>query len=98
MVIQVIGQSFDVGEALTEHVKSTLEKKMQKYNQEIISANVIFSQAPHKKVLNSIKIQLKIGDFFTKSEEDDAYLSFNSSMNDIETQILKNLEKIKSHK
>ena len=28
MVIQVIGQSFDVGESLTEHVKSTIEKKI----------------------------------------------------------------------
>lgn len=98
MVIQVIGQSFDVGESLTEHVKSVIEKKMGKYNQEILSSSVVFSQAPHKKVISSIKIETKLCDLFAKSEEDDAYLAFNSAMEDVETQLLKHLEKLKSHK
>ncbi len=98
MVVQVIGQNFDVGESLTERVKSVLESKMEKYNQKLISANVIFTQAPHKKVSSSIKIQLKGLDLFAKSEEDDAYLAFNSAVDDIETQLVKNLEKFKSHK
>ena len=33
MTIQVIGQSFDVGQSLTDHVKSVIEKKISKYNQ-----------------------------------------------------------------
>ncbi len=98
MVIQVIGQSFDVGESLTEHVKSTIEKKISKYNQELIGANVVFTQAPHKKVNTSIKLQLKGLDLFAKSDDDDAYLAFNSAMADVETQLLKNMEKVKSHK
>ncbi len=98
MVIQVIGQSFDVGESLTDHVKSVIEKKMEKYNQEIISSNIVFSQAPHKKVMASVKIQTKVCDLFAKSEDNDAYLAFNSAMEDVETQLLKNLEKVKSHK
>ena len=32
MTIQVIGQNFDIGESLTEHVKSTISKKIEKYN------------------------------------------------------------------
>lgn len=98
MVIQVIGQSFDVGESLTEHVKSVIEKKMNKYNQEVLSSNVVFAQAPHKKIMASIKIETKLCDLFAKSEDNDAYLAFNSAMDDVETQLLKNLEKVKSHK
>ena len=98
MVIQVIGQSFDVGESLTEKVKSTIEKKIFKYNQELIGANVVFAQAPHKKVNASVKLQLKGLNLFAKSDDDDAYLAFGSAITDVETQLLKNMEKEKSHK
>ena len=98
MTIQVIGQSFDVGQSLTDHVKSVIEKKVSKYNQELIGANVVFTQSPHKKVNTSVKLQLKGLDLFAKSDDNDAYLAFNSAMTDVETQLLKNIEKIKSHK
>lgn len=98
MTIQVIGQNFEVGESLTNHVKETISKKMEKYNQELISANITFCEAPHKKVQSSVKIELKFGNFFAKSEEDDAYTAFNNAFADTEKQITKELEKLKSHK
>ncbi len=97
MTIQVIGQSFDVGESLTDHVKDLLDRKTGKYNQELISANVVFSEAPHKKVSVSVHIHLKIKEFMAKSEGIDAYSVFNHAMEDIETQLTKTLEKTKSH-
>ena len=98
MTIQVIGQNFEVGESLTNHVKTTISKKIEKYNQELISANVIFGEAPHKKVQSSVKVELKFANFFAKSEADDAYASFNDTFADVEKQITKELEKLKSHK
>ena len=64
----------------------------------VLSSNVVFAQAPHKKIMASIKIETKLCDLFAKSEDNDAYLAFNSAMEDVETQLLKNLEKVKSHK
>jgi len=98
MTVQVIGQGFDVGESLTEHVKTTLDKKFSKYNQEVIGANVVFNQAPHKKVNAAIKLQIKGMDLFAKSDNDDAYSAFNSAMADIESQFTKNMEKLRSYK
>ena len=89
MVIQVIGQSFDVGEALTEHVKTTLDKKFSKFNQEVIGASVVFAQAPHKKVSATIKLQVKGPDLFAKSEGSDAYTAFATTLSEIETQFKK---------
>ncbi len=98
MTIQVIGQNFDIGESLTEHVKSTISKKIEKYNQNLISANITFTDAPHKKVQASVKLELKLADFFAKAEADDAYTAFNNAFADTEKQITKELEKVKSHK
>ena len=98
MTIQVIGQNFEVGESLTEHVKTTISKKIEKYNQNLISANVTFTDAPHKKVQATVKAELKLADFFAKSEGDDAYTAFNSAFADVEKQITRELEKVKSRK
>ncbi|MBD5399000.1 ribosome-associated translation inhibitor RaiA [bacterium] len=98
MTIQVIGQNFEVGESLTEHVKSTISKKIEKYNQNLISANITFTEAPHKKVKSSVKVELKLSDFFATAEENDAYSAFNSAFVDVEKQITRELEKMKSHK
>lgn len=98
MTIQVIGQNFDVGESLTEHVKTAISKKIDKYNQTLISANVIFTDAPHKKVKASVKMELKLSNFFASSEAGDAYEAFNEALADAEKQITRELEKVKSHK
>ena len=98
MIIQVIGHSFDVGESLTEYVKSSIQKKVEKYNLDIISMNVVFSSAPHKKVSASIRAQIKGSEIFAKAEDDDAYLAFNAGIADVETQIIKISEKEKFHK
>ncbi len=98
MTIQVIGQNFEVGESLTEYVKSTISKKIEKYNQILISANITFTDAPHKKVQAAVKVELKLSDFFAKSEGGDAYAAFNDAFADVEKQITRELEKVKSRK
>ncbi|MBD5405810.1 ribosome-associated translation inhibitor RaiA [bacterium] len=98
MTIQVIGQNFEVGESLTEHVKSTISKKIEKYNQNLISANITFTEAPHKKVKSSVKLELKLSDFFATAEAEDAYSAFNNAFADTEKQITRELEKVKSRK
>lgn len=97
MTIQVIGQSFDVGEALTGHVKDCLMQKIEKHNQELLSAKVVFTDAPHKKVLASIQAHIKIKELSAKAEGDDAYQAFNHAMNEITTQMIKAVEKISDH-
>ena len=98
MVLQVIGQSFDVGESLTNHVRETVEKKFAKYNVEVIGGNVTFSDAPHKKVSASVNMQIKGNDVFAKSEGDDAYGAFANAFADVEKQILKIMDKERNNK
>lgn len=98
MVLQVIGQSFDVGEALTQHVRETMEKKFAKYNVEVIGGNVTFSAVPHKKVSASVNVQIKGNDVFAKSEGDDAYLAFANALGDVEKQVLKIVDKERNNK
>jgi len=93
MVLQVIGQSFDVGESLTQHVRETVEKKFTKYNVEVIGGNVTFSAAPHKKVGASVNLQIKGKEVFAKSEGDDAYVAFADALADVEKQVLKLIDK-----
>ena len=98
MVLQVIGQSFDVGESLTQHVRETVAKKFTKYNVDVIGGNVTFSAVPHKKVGASVNLQIKGNELFAKSEGDDAYSAFANALGDVEKQALKIIDKERNNK
>jgi ribosomal subunit interface protein len=93
MAVQVIGRGFEVGETLTAHVEEAVASGIGRYGADLISSNVVFSRAPHGKILASVMVQVPGHEFFAKIEGADAHSAFNGALDDVQKQLLKELKK-----
>lgn len=96
MPVQVEGQGIDIGESLAIHARESVAKSGSKYGIDIIASNVVFSPSPHKKVSASVMIKVKGRELFAKKDGADAYRAFEAALSDVERQLLKEKEKLRT--
>ena len=97
--VNITARHFKAHETLLEYVKAEIET-LEKYNEEILHADVILS---FEKAVNSVKnceIILKLNDRMLTSKEstDDFTKSIDKAINKLESQIMKIKNKQKAEK
>lgn len=99
MQIQVSGKKMDVGEALTTHVRDRLEKGVNKYFEQAVTAGVVFCKEAHL-IRADIHVNEGTGNGVTvkgSAEEADAYVAFDSAAARIEKQLRRYKRKLRNH-
>jgi ribosomal subunit interface protein len=92
MNILITGKQIDIGDALKEHIETSIHKMVEKYFGDIIEAHVYISRANISKDHFQFHTELSFEIFahFTiqaKMEDYDAYRSFNLAMDRLESRI-----------
>ena len=97
MDIQVNGKQFDVGEALTGHVRDRLTEKVQKHFDRAVEANVTFSREAHFiRVDCSVHAGHHI-DMQSHGEAEDPYASFDRALERIEKRLRRYKSRLVNH-
>jgi len=102
MQISVSGKQVDVGEALQTHVKESLSKVIQKYFENTVSAEVVFSVPSHKH-LDHFRADILInqggyiGVVKSNSSGDTAYFAFDGALEKMAHRLSKYNSKMKDH-
>jgi len=93
MNVQITSRKFRAKESLKTDIKERL-KSLEKYNADILDANVILSYTHLKDSIKMVEINLNIpGKILTAKEEDDEY---SKALIKVLTKLERQLKKIKS--
>ena len=92
MEILITGKQVDIGDALKNHIETSVQNLVEKYFGSIIEAHVYISKANISKDHFQFHTELSFEIFghFTlqaHTEDHDAYRSFNSAMDKLESRI-----------
>ena len=97
MEIKVSGIHFDVGDALREHVETSLPGSASKYSENPINGSATFSKTKHE-VKCDCTIHLSTGMVAqSKGRGDDAYHAFDKACDHLETQLRRYKRRLKDH-
>lgn len=97
MRYQISGQQINIGDALQEHVKTTLDDVVAKYAQRPTDISVIFSKSGHEHVCE-ITIHLSTGlNATAKARDNEIYASFENSSDKLEKQLRRYKRRLKNH-
>ena len=97
MKVRVSGKQIEIGEALPEHVRASLEAAIGKYFDGGVDANVVFS---HEGVFfrADCSAHLDSGAIVkAQGEGEDAYRAFDVALEHLEKQVRRYMRKLKSH-
>jgi ribosomal subunit interface protein len=97
MDIQVSGRQFDVGEALTDHVKDRLAEGVQKYFEKAVESTVTFSREGH---LVRTDCSVHAGHSIVMQSHgsaEDPYASFDQSLARIEKRLRRYKSRLVDH-
>lgn len=97
MQIQVHGHQIDVGDALREHIETSLSSSVEKFIDRPFDANVYIS-----KQRNTFHVQcsVHVGAGITvqsHANSDEPYVAFDSAVERLETQLRRNKRRLKNH-
>lgn len=99
MQVRIDGKQMDVGEALTKHVEEKIKDRVTKYFANAVEVHITFEKNPHKKVECDITVH-PVKDVVLRAEKEsgeDAYQSFETALNKIETQLRRAHERLKGY-
>ena len=100
MDIKVSGSNMSAGTALTEHVEEHLEKKVKKYFENAVNADVHFSKEKSSFCVKIIVNEGVKGGIDIKSDAtgEDVYGAFNEATEKVAKQLRRYKRKIKNHR
>ena len=97
MRYQITGKQIDIGTALQEHVKTTLEEVIEKYAKHPTDATVIFSKSAGEYVCEAI-VHLSTGlTTQAKAHSHDIYAAFETTADKMEKQLRRYKRRLKNH-
>jgi len=93
MNVQITSRKFRAKESLKSDIKARLET-LEKYNADILDANVILSYTHLKDSIKMVEVNLNVpGKVFTAKEEDDEY---SKALTKVISKLERQLKKLKS--
>ena len=97
MLYKISGRHLDIGEALSEHVETTLGAAISKYAERPTEAKVTFSQDAHELACE-VTVHLSTGlTAHAKSRASEIYASFDSCCEKMEKQLRRYKRRLKNH-
>lgn len=97
MRYQISGKQFDVGDALTSHVKEEFEGTFEKYQQRPTDATVVFSRNAHELVCDAT-IHLSTGlTAQAQGKADEVYAAFDQCRERLDKQLRRYKRRLKDH-
>jgi ribosomal subunit interface protein len=99
MKISVSGKKMDVGQALSDHVKTTMNAIVGKYFDRAIDANVVFGKEAHM-IFSDIHVNEGTGTgviIKAQGREGDAYAAFDRAAERVEKQLRRYKRRLKNH-
>ncbi|QPM91399.1 ribosome hibernation-promoting factor, HPF/YfiA family [Pseudooceanicola algae] len=97
MLYQIAGKQIDIGDALQEHVKDSLDTAVGKYANRPTDANVTFSKAAHEFICEAT-VHLSTGlTAQAKARAPEIYAAFDSCCAKMEKQLRRYKRRLKDH-
>ena len=99
MQISVSGKQLDVGASLREYVENTLDAAVNKYFEQAIDADVVFSKEAHLFCADIVVNEGTGTNVIIKGQAkaDDIYASFDQAADRIEKQLRRYKRRLKNH-
>lgn len=98
MQLTVKGKHLDVGDALREHVRASIEHTASKYFGDRVDALVTFTKEKNHRYKADIAITVGSGVVLAaQHESDDPYVSFDGASQRVTTRLGRYKEKLKDH-
>lgn len=98
MQVLVSGKQIDIGDSLRTHVETKAPAAVEKYFQNPIRANVVFSHEAH---LIHANIWVDVGhdlDFQGEAEAAEAYAAFDLALEHLVKQLRRHKRKLRNHR
>lgn len=98
MQVLVSGKQIDIGDSLRTHVETKAPAAVEKYFQNSIRANVVFS---HEAYLFHADIWVDIGhdlDFHGQGQAAEAYAAFDLALEHLAKQLRRHKRKLRNHR
>lgn len=98
MQLTVKGKHLDVGDALREHVKTSLITTTEKYFRDSVDATVIFTKEKNHRFRADISVHVGDGIVLqAQHEADDPYPAFDTASSRVATRLSRYKDKLRDH-
>lgn len=98
MQIKISGQHFDVGDSLKDHVQAKLTTVSEKYFENPIESNVVFTKEAGYLVRADVTMHVGRNIIVqAHGEEEDPYQSFDSLLSKLEKQLRRYKDRLRDH-